>query len=57
MSMKNPLTPTGTEPAIYRFVAQKLNHCAPGLSFPHYFIKGIIFEKKEELNTKCVLFF
>ena len=28
MSMKNPLTPAGIEPATYRFVAQHLNHCA-----------------------------
>jgi len=26
--MKNPLTPDGIEPATYRFVAQRLNHCA-----------------------------
>jgi len=26
--MKNPLTPAGTEPATFRFVAQHLNHCA-----------------------------
>jgi len=26
--MKNPLTPTGIEPATFRFVAQHLNHCA-----------------------------
>jgi hypothetical protein len=25
--MKNPLTPTGMEPATFRFVAQHLNHC------------------------------
>jgi len=25
---KNPLTPTGNEPATFRFVAQHLNHCA-----------------------------
>jgi hypothetical protein len=28
MSMKNPATPAGIEPATYRFVAQHLNHCA-----------------------------
>jgi len=28
MSIKNPLTPSGIEPATYRFVAQHLNHCA-----------------------------
>jgi len=28
MSMNNPLTPAGIEPATFRFVAQHLNHCA-----------------------------
>jgi len=28
MSMKNPLTPAGIEPATFRFVVQHLNHCA-----------------------------
>jgi len=28
MSMKNPLTPFGIEPATFRFLAQHLNHCA-----------------------------
>jgi len=28
MSMKNPLTPAGIEPAIFRFVEQHLNHFA-----------------------------
>ena len=28
MSMKNPLTPAGIEPATVRIVAQHLNHCA-----------------------------
>ena len=28
ISMKNPLTPAGIEPATFRFVAQHLNHCA-----------------------------
>jgi len=26
MSMKNPVTPAGIEPATFRFVAQHLNH-------------------------------
>jgi len=28
MSMKNPLTPAGIEPATFRFLTQHLNHCA-----------------------------
>jgi len=28
MSMKNPLTPAGIEPATFRFVEPHLNHCA-----------------------------
>jgi len=28
MSIKNPLTPAGIEPATFRFIAQHLNHCA-----------------------------
>ena len=28
MSMKNPMTLAGIEPATFRFVAQHLNHCA-----------------------------
>jgi len=28
MSMKNPMTPAGIEPATFRFPAQHLNHCA-----------------------------
>ena len=34
MSMKNPLTPAGIEPATFRFVAQRLNHCATAVPRP-----------------------
>ena len=33
MSMKNPLTTAGIEPATHRFVAQHLNHCATVVPF------------------------
>ena len=32
MSMKNPLTPAGIEPATFPFVAQLLNHCATAVN-------------------------
>jgi len=39
MSMKNPLTPAGIEPATYRFVAQHLNHRATAIpSLLHIYI-------------------
>jgi hypothetical protein len=31
---KNPMTPSGIEPATFRFVAQNLNHCATAV--PHF---------------------
>ena len=31
MSMKNPVTLAGIEPATFRFVAQHLNHCATAI--------------------------
>ena len=45
MSMKNPLTLAGIEPATFRFVAQHLNHCAtavPPLQPSHTCIKSFI---------------
>jgi len=35
MSLKNPLTPAGIEPATFRFVAQHLNHCATAVPNEH----------------------
>jgi len=34
MSMKNPMTLPGIEPATFRFVAQHLNHCATAVPIP-----------------------
>jgi len=36
MSMKNPMTPAGIEPAAFRFVAQHLNHCSTAVPFNLY---------------------
>jgi len=36
MSMKNPVTPAGIEPATFRFVAQHLNHCAIAVPCPYW---------------------
>jgi len=33
MSMKNPLTPAGIEPATFRFVTQHLSHCATAVTW------------------------
>jgi len=41
MSMKNPLTPAGIEPAAFRFVAQHLNHCAT--TVPYYMDVQILY--------------
>jgi len=46
MSMKNPLTPAGIEPATFRFVAQHFNHCATAA--PPQF--SVLLNKKEYLN-------
>jgi len=55
MSMKNPLTPAGIEPATYRIVAQHLDHCAtavPGISYKFKGDSAEIFRL-----TECQLFF
>ena len=41
MSMKNPITPAGIEPATFRFVAQHLNHCATAV--PLFYKYNILF--------------
>jgi len=44
MSMKDPLTPAGIEPAAFRFVAQHLSHCATAVPFIYIYIYIYIFE-------------
>jgi len=41
MSMKNPLTTAGIEPATFRFVTQRLNHCATAV--PINYILGVLY--------------
>ena len=48
MSIKNPPTPAGIEPATFLFVAQHLNHCATAVP------TRILCEIKTE--TKVILF-
>jgi len=52
MSMKNPLTPTGIEPATFRFVAQHLNHCA--IAVPGYPVRAISISKPNSVKLQFV---
>jgi hypothetical protein len=38
---KNPMTPSGIEPATFRFVAQNLNHCATAPPFTDYIMSEV----------------
>jgi len=42
MSMKNPMTPTGIEQATFRFVVQRLNHCATAVLLFLQIVRKII---------------
>ena len=45
MSMKNPPTLTGIEPATFRTVAQHLNHCATAVPLAHIYIYIYIYRE------------
>jgi len=51
MSMKNPMTPAGIEPATFRFVAQKLKHCATAdMTENLYIVHCVRIENPEHLG-------
>jgi len=54
MSMKNPLTPVGIQPATFWFVAQHLNHCATAFSKVHR--QNAAFSLKEKCPVHKALF-
>jgi len=42
MSVKNPLTPAGIEPATFRFVARHLNHCATAVPWAVRMVRNLV---------------
>jgi hypothetical protein len=51
MSMKNPMTLAGIEPATFRFVAQHLNHCATAVPTVYIYIKFFAFPAQYDTTT------
>jgi len=51
MSMKNPLTPSGIEPATFRFIVQHLNHCA--VVFNNFLIVPFVFDAETRCCLQC----
>ena len=58
MSMKNPMTPAGIEPATFRFVVQHLNHCATAVHLQCTFgnTVGIAFQIIKQLLVALLRF-
>jgi hypothetical protein len=50
---KNPMTPSGIEPATFRFVAQYLNHCATAVPCP---LKKCFQNSSEESKMRFEIF-
>jgi hypothetical protein len=57
MSMKNPLTPAGIEPATFRIVAQHLNHCVTAVPITQVYgktILNLIYSKMTQGNLNFI---
>jgi hypothetical protein len=52
MSMKNPLTLAGIEPATFRFVAQHLKHCATAVRRETLKVNEILTRKKRRKKER-----
>jgi len=55
MSMKNPLTPAGIQPATFRFVAQHLNHCATAVQILNYNLLIIVSNIQSHVEIKDLI--
>jgi len=57
MSIKNSMTPSGMEPATFRFVAQHLNHCATAVPYVELYglFKDVLLKKNGSSSHKYCL--
>jgi len=51
MSIKNPLAPAGIEPATFRFVAHRLNHCATAVLSAYVLAVSVFIAIKSDTHT------
>jgi len=54
MSIKNPLTQAGIEPATFRFVTQYLNHCATAVPKLHSYKLQILPLSKRNAEEEVI---